>query len=470
MRTLVFRLKNSKEDKEIIKSLQKKYSQDFRKMYNNFELSTDENFLNSLHSKSVKSKEYLSLEVKSFYDKQQTFIKKKILEINDLESKKINSKSFKKIVSLKRQLKKDVCFGGKINLSKRTNGLISNDEFKDHRLYSMVYYGETARNGNRFFKFNKLSNGEILFKLEKTKIKIPLYISNKKYKEEIKKLEYLTNNKKIALTIKLNYDEIHISYDESIVSGTNFDYKLFQKDKPTNLSKEETRQYWRDKHIEHENQLKQGKLERFLAIDINPNEIGFCITDDKHNIIDKGAYFIKNKMDENLRKYNYSIIIKELFNKVKHYKVSYFVIEDLDITKDNYGNKVSNRKIKLEMKKNFIFSLIQRRCNETGTILRKINPCYSSFIGNLIYKELDSIASSLEICRRGVGQYKIGFKLIPEFNKDNIFTDKIDKYVDLNYFTKFTDLFKSIRNKNYRRKDISFSIYKFSKKNIILCS
>ena len=468
MRTIVFKLKDISEDKQIIKSLQKDYSQDFRKLYNNLELCADKNFLNSLKNKNVRFRENIILEVKSFYDKQETFNKKKIKQIKELESYNIDSNSFKKIVKLKRQLKKDVCFGGKNNLIKRTKGLISNENFKELRLYSMVYYGETSKKGNRFFDFRKLSSGEILFKPSKN-IKISLIISNKKHTNELNQLEYLSQLKQIPITIKLSYDEIHISYDESILNNTYFDYKLFQKNKPIGLNKEETKNYWFKKHRTHEDYLKQNKLERFLAIDINPNEIGFCITDNNLNILDKGSYFIKGKIDENLRKYNYSIIIKELFNKVKHYKVSYFVIEDLDINKDNYGNRVSNRKIKLEMKKNFIFSLIQRRCNETGTILRKVNPCYSSFIGNLTFKELDSIASSLEICRRGVQQYTKGFKLIPEFNKDNIFTDKIDKYVDLNYYKGFIELFKSIRNKSYRRKEISFSIYKFNKQYVCLC-
>ena len=102
----------------------------------------------------------------------------------------------------------------------------------------------------------------------------------------------------------------------------------------------------------------------------------------------------------------------------------------MKLNKYNFVNKTSNRKNKLEFKKNFIFSIIKRRCNETGTVLREVNPCYSSFIGNLMYKEYDPIASSIEILRRGIGQYTKGFKLIPYFDINSIFTDKIDGYVD----------------------------------------
>ena len=191
------------------------------------------------------------------------------------------------------------------------------------------------------------------------------------------------------------------------------------------------------------------------------------------NILDNGCYRIEGKVSESKRKFEYSQIIKELFNKIKHYKVSYFIIEDLDnLNKDNYGNKTSNRKNKLEFKKNYIFSIIERRCNETGTVLKKVNPVYSSFIGNLLYKEYDPIASSMELLRRGIGQFKAGFRLVPEYDPNNIITDQIDGYVDLDQFKSFTELFKSIRNKSYRRKNKTFSSQKFTKcdkSHVYLC-
>ena len=123
-------------------------------------------------------------------------------------------------------------------------------------------------------------------------------------------------------------------------------------------------------------------------------------------------------------------------------------------------------------KKNYIFSIIERRCNETGTVLKKVNPVYSSFVGNLLYKEYDPIASSMELLRRGIGQYKPGFKLVPEYDPNNIITDQIDGYVDLNQFKSFQELFKSIRNKSYRRKVKTFLSQKFTKCNkshVCLC-
>ena len=72
----------------------------------------------------------------------------------------------------------------------------------------------------------------------------------------------------------------------------------------------------------------------------------------------------------------------------------------------------------------------------------------------------------------GILYYMHRLKLIPDFDLDNIITDKIDDYVNLNQVTGFVDLFKTILNKSYRRKDISFSSQKFSKydkSHVCLC-
>ncbi len=472
MKTLVYNIKVSKEDQEVIKRLQDGYSMDFRKLYNNLDLQKDPTYLSELNIKSSKFREYLIKEVELFKEKYETNQSKIQERINKLEQGITDKKTFDKLTFLKRSLKSNICFGGRTNLEKRRKNLITNDKWKELRRYPMCFYGETASKGNRFFDLKDLSNGEITFKLDRN-THIPIKISNKKHKKDLIKLEELSKLKKIPITIRLSYNKLCISFDECILNGTYFDYKKHQKEKPKGLSQEETRKYWAGKRQEHEEFLKIGKLNRYISIDVNPNEIGYSIGDSKMTILDKGCYVIKGKVSENKRKFEYSQIIKELFNKIKHYKVSYFIIEDLDgINKDNYGNKVSNRKNKLEFKKNYIFSIIERRCNETGTVLKKVKPHYSSFVGNLLYKEYDPIASSMELLRRGIGQYKLGFRLVPEYDPNNIITDQIDGYVDLDQFKSFQELFKSIRNKSYRRKTKTFSSQKFTKcdkSHVCLC-
>jgi hypothetical protein len=365
LKTLVYNITVSDEDQEVLKKLQDGYSMDFRKLYNNLDLQKDPTYLSELNTKSSKFREYLIKEVEVFKQKYETNQSKIQGRIYKLESGVIDKKTFNKITFLKRSLKTNICFGGRTNLEKRRKDLITNDEWRKLRRYPMCFYGETASKGNRFFDLKDISKGEIIFKLNKN-THVPIKISNKKHKKDLIKLEELSNNKQIPITIRLSYNKLWISFDESILNGTYFDYKKHQKEKPKGLSQPETRKYWWSRYQEHEEFLKISKLNRYISIDINPNEIGFSISDDKMTILDKGCYIIEGKVSENKRKFEYSQIIKELFNKVKHYKVSYFIIEDLEnLNKDNYGNRTSNRKNKLEFKKNYIFSIIERRCNET---------------------------------------------------------------------------------------------------------
>ena len=462
MRTLVFKLKDLSIDEiKMLKNLQHQGSIDFRRCFNNLELLRDPTFLSSLNIKSSKFKEYLVKEVLTFKERLDSSKERILDKIKELE--RINNpKLSRKIIDLKRSYKSNVVFGGRLNLEKRRKGLISKEQFRDKRLYPLTFYGETSRKGNRFFDLSNISKGKLTFKLESTNIKMDLKISTFKHKDILPLLEKLSNTKQIPITVKLTHEKIFISYDESILNNSNFDRKLYTNDSPADLK--ERKEYWRSKFKEHEEHLKEGKLDRYLSIDLNPNQIGFVITDNKLNILEKGSYEIEGKVPSNKRKYEYSMIIKELFKKVKHYRCSYLITETLEgVVKEDHGNKVSNRKIKGEWKLNYIKGILKRKCNETKTILREVNPVYSSFIGNLTYNYYDPISSALELCRRGINKFKKLFKLIPDFNPSNIMTDISNKIqIDCNA-KNYQELFKSIRKQSYRRKTKIFSSYLLNK-------
>lgn len=470
MRTLVFKLLDNKDNVEQIKQLQEDWSVCYRQLYNNLDLSEDKEYLSSLRIKSVKAKSYLVKEVIAFKErdiKNKERVRKNIDKLNSYD--KLYPKQFKHLQSLKKSLNSKVVFGGRKNLIKRSKEEITKEEWKDGRLYPLVFYGETSRNGNRFFDFKGLSKGEVLFKMECTDIKLPLKISDKKYnRKEVQLLEQLALEKEIPITVKLMYDELHISFDESIMYNSKLDTKKLNKECPYKKKEQpiKRKDWYRTKYIEHREFLKHGKKERYLAVDLNPNKIGYVIKDIDENVYSEGCFEIELPNDvkySSKRKYNYSLIFKEIFKLIKHYKVSYFVVEELDIDNStNYGNKDSNRKIKNEWMMNLQKELIVRRCNETKTILIEVNPCYSSFIGNLLYNKYDPIASAYEICRRGIYKYTTGFKLIPEYIVDNIISDRIDCNVDLHCFTSFVELFESIRDQSYRRNNKSFSKYLLS--------
>lgn len=82
-------------------------------------------------------------------------------------------------------------------------------------------------------------------------------------------------------------------------------------------------------------------------------------------------------------------------------------MEDLDGDFENNG-KETNRKVKNLWNRNLIENIISRRCNETGIESIKINPVYSSFIGNIQYSYVDAVNASIEIGRRGLLKYTKG--------------------------------------------------------------
>lgn len=490
MKTFVYKLVDlDLKDRNVLLDIQKKWSISYRKLYNNLELSVDKEYLKSLNVSSARLLEALVKEVLTLNERingnmgLKEKLKKKVAEIeiriaskttkdkkleniykqkslNQLKITNIelnNNKEYERLVELKRSYERKIIFGGYDNLIKYQKGLITKEEWQEARLIPVSFYGETSRKGNRFFDFKDLANGNIIFKLEATKIKINLKIkeSGRKRRLELLALQEACKNKEISLTVKLTHDKIYLTYDESVLNNSKFDYKKLSKEIPIEhkKDKEYTKLFWCNKHKEHENSLKEGKLERYLTIDSNPSQIGFVITEKDETILERGSFEIEGKVSAQKRRYEYAHIIKRLFTLVEHYKVSYFGIEDLNIKDKNYGNTTSNRKIKNEWCKKLIEQLVTRRCNETKTILVKINPIYSSFIGNLTHKNLyDPIASATELNRRAIGQYEKRFKLLPEIPENIIKDVRQDLSDDSNGVHSWKSLFGSNLYKSYRCK------------------
>ncbi|MFA5067621.1 MAG: IS200/IS605 family accessory protein TnpB-related protein, partial [Candidatus Izemoplasmatales bacterium] len=186
-----------------------------------------------------------------------------------------------------------------------------------------------------------------------------------------------------------------------------------------------------------EKQLK-GKLpNRYLGIDLNPDYIGYSIIDknkSNYRIIVRGCFDLKklnvkpNKSSDsdyslylnNKRKHELKEVINHIFKIMKHHKVAFFVMEDLEF-KDNKQKEFSkefNRKTKNIWNRELIENLINKKCTEGGYQLIKVNPVYSSLIGNLTNKIFDPVAASIEITRRGAFKYDKGHF----YPKDNLST------------------------------------------------
>ena len=265
-----------------------------------------------------------------------------------------------------------VIFGGKSNMARYLKGLINKDKYKENRLLPLNIFGECANGGNRKFKLD-LFNHKIVYKhsrLEHFELQIP------KLRGSYKELYNLMENPR-TYSIKLTDNHILISFEEV---------------------KETT------KLVEN----------RYLGIDLNPEYIGISIKEDDKIIYTK-LYSVRKLTDKiiNLKvsssnpkfktlnnKLNHEIleISKDISNLSKEFQCKFIFIEDLSF---KGTTKYSNRKNKNLWKRDILINNLEKRCSINNQKLYKVNPAYSSFIGNLQFNFDDPINASLEIGRRG---------------------------------------------------------------------
>ena len=114
---------------------------------------------------------------------------------------------------------------------------------------------------------------------------------------------------------------------------------------------------------------------------------------------------------------------QKLFAIACHYKCSVFGMEDLSFKKDNTAaSRESNRKARNLWCRTLCEQLIEKRCNECGIELRKVNACYSSFIGNIQHNYVDATNASVEIGRRALLKFDKGTGLFPELRQEDMRT------------------------------------------------
>ena len=294
-----------------------------------------------------------------------------------------------------------VIFGGKKNYFQRLKNIISKEQFKQKRLSPIYSIGEVINKsvkGNRKFHIEQdLEN--IIFKPNKlTKINLQLIGLNKR-KQILSKLYQKQERKEIKIAYKLDLEYIYVIFDETDIY--NYETKFIKN--------------------------------RVLALDLNPNYIGWSIVDWKSesefDVIKTGVYSIKklNDRDFDLKNKGYSSesnerkyisdkrnfetiqIVKNIVNKSIYYKCQIISIEDLSIkSSDKELGKRFNKLVNNSWCRNTFVNNLTKRCNIHNIKLLKVKPEYSSFIGNFLYRSLnlpDMVLASIEIGRRGYEFY-----------------------------------------------------------------
>ena len=331
--------------------------------------------------------------------------------------------------------KPKVIFGGRYNYLQRCIGKISNQEFKKNRLQPLLSVGEACKLGNR--KFEIKSVDIILFKPDRyNHVILHLPKLRKNYKQYLQKLIFLQNGCSIPITYRLDLKYIYITFNEL-------------------------------------NEVVQSnKLDIIFAIDLNPNYIGWSVVDwvssTKQKIVDAGV--ISNKLINdaecslhkssnskeriyfsNKRSYENIDTAKFLVEIANHYQCEIFSIEKLEINSKDSGNgRRFNRLINNQWNRNIFYSQIEKYCNRYGIKFYKVVANYSSFEGNLIYRNTglpDMCLSSIELGRRAYEfhhQYIVKDKPVTKnimFDiSDNAKTAIIQSLEELNYSCAFNDI------------------------------
>ena len=310
--------------------------------------------------------------------------------------------------------------------------------YKEARAQSIYVTGEANQKGNRFFDFSKINEGFVIYKPNaKTKIEIKTFLYYNQI-STLNKLIELSNNKEISLSVRISNDYLVIMYDETILSGFCIDEKTRRKEVkeikskkyPKEIEKELISELYRNYNKELvERKLKNKKKNRYIGIDTNPDYIGFSIIDKQPNgdfkVIKTFCYDLtalhkkENHKLSNKRKHGIYHIWKDIFQTMRYYGCSHIVLEDLNLKQKDLEITEANRKINNLWYRELSTKLINKYCNKEGIELIYVNPCYSSFIGNILHDYIDPINASVEIARRGIYKYKKG-KFYPKFDANTI--------------------------------------------------
>ena len=249
--------------------------------------------------------------------------------------------------------------------------LISKKQFKLNRLNPLYSIG-TAKpyKGNQKFRINQDLNSITFQPKCKEKYQVNLIGLTQGYKNILQKLYLHQELKDLPITYKLITQYIYISFEED---------KLY---------------------VDKGNFTKIN--DRYCALDLNPNYIGYSIIDWKNSsefkVIDGGVYSFKQLNDifkslkgtdssdkkriwlNNKRNYEIIEVAKNLISKCIYYKVNNFIVEDLNIkVKDRDKGKDYNRLCNNTWIRNKFLNNIQKRCKIFKINYLTVKPEYSSF-------------------------------------------------------------------------------------------
>ena len=337
-------------------------------------------------------------------------------------SKKVNKyskKKNKKVALLYKQNLPKICFGGKKLYTDYQKGLITKEELDVQKLLPIFSVGSAQDDCNRKFELinsntedeDEIEIKTILYRPSNDRRFILELEDYKNYKELLEiayQYQQLNNKKderKLPITYRLDLEYIYITFNLNKIKKPN-KYKPMQN--------------------------------RILAIDMNPNYIGWVviewINEFEYKIINKGvlATEVINTWDNSLkgkgfssdsklrkhiankRRHEVKNIAQHLVKLAKHYKCRIFGLEDLSFNKDSEDPDKSHYFKKLvhnQWCRTLFIQQITKHCKQNKIKIQVTIPEYSSILGNLLYHKEnlpDMINAAIEISRR-VNEYELQY-------------------------------------------------------------
>lgn len=320
---------------------------------------------------------------------------------------------------------KQLIFGGKNNFIKRCKGKISKDEYNEKRLSKLYIIGEGNQHSNRMIIINNDKSSFTFKPTAKDRVLLTINGGYNRYKSILSKLYDLQQNKGIPITYQLDNEYIYLTYEEKIL----LEVKSFIPIK-----------------------------NRVIAIDLNPNYVGWSIVDwyssnefkliksgvistkeindNKRKLKGKSSNSKERKYINNKRNYEIYEISKYLVNTAIHYKCEMFGIEELSIeSSDKCRGKNYNRLVNNLWNKNKLIDNLKKRCGLVGVRLLEVKANYSSFVGNFLFRGLelpDMVLASFEIGRRAYEYNSQYIRKEKEIRKNIVFPiieDFYDRYL-----------------------------------------
>jgi len=288
---------------------------------------------------------------------------------------------------------KTVVFGGKHNLLKRQHNKITNEQWKQSRLFPISIQGEKLQKGNRLMDLSIEYNNSILIKFNKNdKIEIQLPRLHKTIKKKLIKLEHLSKEKQCPIGFRIDNNFIYLIYDDSLL------YTKTQLPKNKNL---------------------------ICGIDMNPNHIGIsiCKINPDTYMIDKIIHKETidltelNKKGTNKKKHETIQICKHIESLCVKFGCETLSMEELSVKSKNHKKgKRFNKLINNDWIRKLFSNNMKKRCENNEIEFIEVNPAYSSTIGNLCHDSVDEVNSATEIARRGSCKYVKHLCLYPNLN------------------------------------------------------